>query len=173
MSITKITIDDVSITAEKWIISITETHDDAELHPPVRMVLPTDVMMWRAAEYNLPTTDMDTLVDIMVCEQYVHMDHYQSEVGLFNAPDIKTAREEYLKAIAAVKLKYRISTRGAKHPLNAVRTDAKYNPGAMAMMGMDVLMIRHNSGVEELPESVHTIFNRVREASEVNDGGVR
>jgi hypothetical protein len=136
----------------------------------VKLLAPLDTMEWRAAEYNLDPSDINTLIDILVCEQYVQQDFFQSGNSLFNAPDIETARAAYLSEIARIKLLYRVSTRGKEHPLNVIREKVEFNSGVMAVKAMETLLLRHDKGSQVLDPAVHTVLSRFRDNLRFEDG---
>lgn len=73
---------------------------------------PKDIFEWRAAEYDIDPTDMDTLVDIVLSEPYLEDSDYTPGEGLFDAPDLTIAREAHKARCARGKLRGRITTRG-------------------------------------------------------------
>jgi hypothetical protein len=136
----------------------------------VKLMAPLDTMEWRAAEYNLEIHDINTLIDIMVCEQYIQQGFFESENSLFNAPDIETARVTYLAEITRIKLLYRVSTRGKTNPLNTVREKVEFNSGVMAVKAMETLLLRHEKGSQVLDPAVHTVLSRFRDNLRFEDG---
>jgi hypothetical protein len=125
-------------------------------------------MDWRAAEYNIPPTDIDTLVDILVLEQYIAPEFFNGPNSLFNAPTIAEARAAYVAEIVRLKLLYRVSTRTKDHPLAVVRqAHIPSEPIDMAYKGMTVLFNRHMSGAEQLDPAVATVLSNFRDAVQV------
>lgn len=163
----KITITDVEKDDKqsRWVISWTETDNEGN-EKPVKLAMPLDMLEWRAAEYNIDPSDMNTLIDIAVCETYVPQAFYESPEGLFNAPDITTAREAYLKQIAKVKLDYRVSTRAKGSPLELIKSTHTHDSARMAYKGLNTLLIRHEIGAQELDPAVHSVLLRFREAAQ-------
>lgn len=159
----KVVIDNVRKTDTSWEIYSTQTYKDGSTRPHVTW-LPIDVFEYRAAEYNIPISDIDKLIDIVMCERFLTHDVFDAPEGLYNAPDIQTAREHMLSEIAKVKLKYRVSTRGATHPLNAVRRQVSTTPVSMAVKGLETVLLRHMQGAQELDEHVLTVLNHFRAA---------
>ncbi|GAA1281580.1 hypothetical protein [Saccharothrix xinjiangensis] len=74
-------------------------------------VFPVDILEWRAAEYGFDPADIDTLLDIVLCEPYLTAQDWAMGAGLIDAPDIATARRDHVARCAAAKLRNRISTR--------------------------------------------------------------
>ena len=160
---TKVVIDEVKKTEEYWELHSTQTYADGSTRPHVTF-LPPETFEYRAAEYNIPLSEIDTLVDIVVCERFLGREVYDAEEGLYNAPDIKTAREHMLTNIARVKLKHRVSTRGPDHPLNAIRRQVSTTPASMAVKGLETVLLRHMQGAQELDEHVLAVLNHFRAA---------
>lgn len=73
---------------------------------------PKDIFEWRAAEYDIDPTDMDTLVDIVLSEPFLNDSDYTAGETLHDAPDLTTAREAHKSRCARGKLRGRITTRG-------------------------------------------------------------
>jgi hypothetical protein len=167
----RIIITDASKDEElnRWMIRWEEHRDDGFIQP-VSLAIPLDTMEWRAAEYNIPASDINTLIDIVICERYLPPAVIEGENGLFNAPDIATARETYLAAIAEVKMKYRISTRVKGGPLDVVRSLADHNPERLAIKGMNVILARHNRGSQKLDPAVHSVLASIQELLVVTEG---
>lgn len=154
----------------RWEIRWEEHHDDGSIQP-VGLVTPLDTMEWRAAEYNIPANDINTLIDVMICERYMGPEVVSNEdTGLFNAPDIETARVAYLAKVAEIKLKYRITTRTKGGPLDTVRSLAEHDAERMAVKGLHVLLARHNNGAQVLDPAVHTVLASIQEHLVVVEG---
>ena len=73
---------------------------------------PKDIFEWRAAEYGIDPTDMDTLIDIVLSEPFLGDSDYLPGETLYDAPDIDTARNAHKSRCARGKLRGRITTRG-------------------------------------------------------------
>lgn len=151
----KIEILDVTSDDSKWHIIYEETADDGAVKK-VKLVAPLDMMEWRAAEYNLNPNNIDQLIDIILCEQYIPQSHFESDKGLFKVGDIAEARAEYLRLIAEIKWHYRLTTRRKDSPVSYIRNRAIHNPSAIALKGANVMLQRHVQGAEKLPE--HTLM---------------
>lgn len=74
--------------------------------------MPKDIFEWRAAEYGIDPTDMDTLIDIVLSEPFLEDSDYAEGESLFDADDITTARLAHKSRCARGKLRGRITTRG-------------------------------------------------------------
>lgn len=155
-----------------WKISYHEEGEGAEENKIV-LLAPFSMMDWRAAEYNIPPTDIDTLIDIMMLEQYISVDFFNGPNSLFNAPSIEIARTAYLAEIVRLKLLYRVSTRTKNHPLAAVRdSHTPSDPLDMAHKGMTVLFNRQFTGAEQLDPAVATVLSNFRDALQIQQGKV-
>ena len=73
---------------------------------------PKDIFEWRAAEYDIDPSDMDTLIDIVLAEPFLEDGDFTAGEGLFDAPDLETAREAHKARCARGKLRGRVATRG-------------------------------------------------------------
>ncbi|ANZ35261.1 hypothetical protein BBK82_03400 [Lentzea guizhouensis] len=140
-----------------------EHHDDQPKPAVVVNVLPYEMPIWRAAEYGIDPGDLNTLVDIMLCERYVDPSVMQPEnIALFNKPTIAEAREEFLGHIVATKLKYRMSTRNAE--MNKIRQETTVHPADLALKTMGVILHRHTTGVQKLDPDVAKAFQYMQVA---------
>ena len=147
----------------RWEIRWEEHRDDGTIQP-VGLATPIDTMEWRAAEYNIPASDINTLIDVMICERYMGPEVVgDPDTGLFTAPDIETARVAYLAKVAEIKLKYRLSTRIKGGPLDVVRSQADHDPERLAVKGMHVVLARHNNGAQVLDPAVHAVLASIQE----------
>jgi hypothetical protein len=133
----RITYDDeVQQSGDRWLIAATMT-DDSGLMPTIRrhlLVIPTDTMEWRAAEYDIDPTDTATLLDIVLAEMSMtEADWSDGGTFLATAPDIETARVDHVARCARVKLRHRVSTRRGGSPLAAVVQRSPLNAEAIAV----------------------------------------
>lgn len=69
-----------------------------------RQTFPVDTLEWRAAEYGIDPTDLDTLLDMVLSEPFLDSDPDDSALSLFEAPDISRARVHHLKKVAQVQV---------------------------------------------------------------------
>lgn len=123
-------------------------------------VFPKSTLEWRAAEYDFGPGDIDTLLDVVMHEQFVHSPGGEIEdpaarqgmlspalessgttrkgdlvpTDLFNAPTIQQAREAHLARIEHAK-----ATRGrvrppakGPDPLDRIRTEHGITPAGIA-----------------------------------------
>lgn len=67
-------------------------------------VFPVDTPEWRAAEYDLDPSDMDTLLEIVLAEPHLDPDPDDSTLSLFDADTIEKARDHHLKKVRKVKV---------------------------------------------------------------------
>lgn len=156
----KITIEDVRQERGHWEIPYTLTQDDG-MEEKVLLVVAYDTLEWRAAEYNIPVTDLDTLVDIIVCEQFIEQEHFEGEKSLFKAATVDEAREEYLRKIAEIKLKYRVSTRGKSHPLQKLKNGVVFDPARVAIKGAAVILEREKTAGAPIDPHVKTVLKSI------------
>lgn len=69
-----------------------------------RHTFPTDTMEWRAAEYGLDPSDVDTLLEIVLAEPHLDPDPDDATRSLFAAATIEEARDHHLKKIRKIKV---------------------------------------------------------------------
>lgn len=116
-----------------WSVVVTRIEDDGIVTTGVH-VFPTDTLEWRAAEYGIDPSDVDTLMDIILAEPYLTDQHWATGSQLHDADTIDQARADHIARCAAVKLAHRMSTRGkAAEPLRAVRERHEMHPEALEM----------------------------------------
>jgi hypothetical protein len=118
-------------TAGHWVVAVQRIHDDGSVEEGVH-VFPADVLEWRAAEYDIDPSDVDTLLDIVLAEPYLTDGHWQAGSQLHDADTVEQARADHLARCAKAKLACRMSTRGkAAEPLRAVREQHAMHPEAL------------------------------------------
>lgn len=114
----KRTILEVQDWGDKWQVvyiveHVPETPEDGEVWAEQSgHCFPKDIFEWRAAEYGIDPTDMDTLIDIVLSEPFLQDDDYVIGEGLHDAPSVEIAREAHKSRCAKGKLRGRITTRG-------------------------------------------------------------
>jgi hypothetical protein len=165
MALTRVVVQSVTYREKPpcWEIVVHEHHDDRPDPAVVINVLPYEMPIWRAAEYGIDPGDLNTLVDIMLCERYADPAAMQPHtIPLFNRPTIAEAREEFLALIVATKLKYRISTRNAE--MNKIRQSTTVEPADLALKTMGVILHRHQSGTQVLDPDVAKAFQYMQVA---------
>lgn len=115
----KRTILDVQDWIDKWQIVYIIEHvpepDDADQQTWAEQgghCFPKDIFEWRAAEYGIDPSDMDTLIDIVLSEPFLVESDYSSGESLHDAPSIAAARTAHLARCVQGKLRGRITTRG-------------------------------------------------------------
>jgi hypothetical protein len=151
----KIEFTDAVDDGRHWIVHrrITRTENGGE--PVVEEgihVFPHDALEWRAAEYGIDPSDVDTLMDIVLAEPYITSEDYEPGTTLYDAPSIQDAREAHLSRCAKVKLVHRMSTRGKNQPhVQRVKDNALMHPEAVEIKRDLVTqgreMIRHHNTV--------------------------
>ena len=173
----KVTIDNVTLSDDKtvWEILVTQTHD-SEAYPSVevKIIIPVDLIAWRVAEYGLDPADVDTLIDVMICERYLPPEKMQPHnVPLWNESTISNARAKYMDMITQTKLKYRISTREKDNPLNTVREGtAELHPADIGLKALGVIMHRHRSKKQELDPDVFRAITYLEKAAAMQNQAV-
>lgn len=115
-----------------WVIDRVTTLDDGSKELGV-YVMPLDTLEWRAAEYGIDPSDVDTLMDVVLAEHHLTPEEHGHVPVLFTADTVDEARRAHLAACAAAKLRCRISTRGSDHVLNRVKTGSPMHPDAINM----------------------------------------
>lgn len=152
--VTKVVVDAVEQVVQNgmtvWRIRCTRTHEDGTELPTMH-VLPVDALEWRAAEYGIDPTDLDTLVDIVLAEPFLNQRDFPSGEALWDAPTVEDAKTAHVARCARAKLAVRMSTRGKGHPLNEIKKRPNIDPVRMAVKTIDVAVSRHHEGVEILP----------------------
>lgn len=161
----KIEIFNTQLREGNWLIDYTLTEDDGEVKK-VRLVTPMDALEWRAAEYNIDPADIDTLIDIIVCEQFLPQSFYDSKDGLYNAPNVDHARRRYIEEIAKIKLHYRVSTRKSDCPLNVIRRNRVSNPMDLAIKGAAVILERERKVGNQVDPHTKTVLSNLMKGFE-------
>ena len=116
-----------------WVVEVTQTEDDGTVTTGTH-TFPTDTLEWRAAEYGIDPSDVDTLMDIVLAEPYLTEEHWQTGSRLHDADTVGQARADHIARCAKVKLAHRMSTRGkAAVPLQAVRERHDMHPEALEL----------------------------------------
>lgn len=132
----------------------------------VIIIRPIDSFAWRAAEYGIPRDDLNTLIDIVVCEGYISRQWWHDGPNLWNADTVEIARKRYLAEIVRIKLALRLSTRpsGKKpHPADPMRVLTDLHPADLALKSMQVILHRHREGVQSQdPHVAQALVNMER-----------
>jgi hypothetical protein len=81
-----------------WLI---ETSVDGSAVPSHAHRFPHEALHWRAAEYGIDPSDFDTLLEVVLCEPQMSLQH-TDPAFLYNT-DEKAAREAHLKRVADVR----------------------------------------------------------------------
>ena len=84
---------------------------------------PDTALTWRAAEYDIDPSDVDTLLDIVLNELHIRPEEIEQGTTLADAPDTETAKQAHLRRCARVKLRHRLSTRENKSVRRAKAAD--------------------------------------------------
>lgn len=107
MRITKDRVERASLDGQPvWLVYGTKTLPDGTQRP-CGHCLPANALEIRAAEYGIDHKDIETLLDVVIWEPYLHhlndgVDHDHPQF-VWNAETIDEAREHHLKRVAAVK----------------------------------------------------------------------
>jgi hypothetical protein len=125
--------------------------------------IPYYAALARAAEYGIDPDDINTLMDVLVCEPYIPRGWWEGPDNLWAAGSIQEAREKYLAEIARVKFKHRLSTRrtaeaaagnAPEHPLDGLRRGYTWKPADVALRSMGVILFRHRKEAQVLDPDV-------------------
>jgi hypothetical protein len=109
------------------------TDDAGVVHEGIH-AFPYDTLEWRAAEYDIDPSDVDTLMDIVLAEPYLTVEDWQTGSRLHDADTIEQARVDHIARCARVKLAHRISTRGrVADALRPARENHHMDPAAIAI----------------------------------------
>lgn len=141
----------------RWNVRLNKTLDDGTVEEGCH-VMPTDIMEWRAAEYGIDPTDVDTLLDIVLAEPYLTAEDWAVGTRLIDAPDIATARADHIARCARAKLRHRMSTRPSKaapdHPLEVIRRNHRIDPDVIAVKAEYVSRMRLDVAAEAVRSTV-------------------
>lgn len=121
----------------RYCVYLRKTHEDGTVDEGIH-IFPKDILEWRAAEYGINPSDVDTLLDIVIAEPYLTPEDWTSGPQLYDeSVTVEQAREAHLARCARVKLLHRISTRAGKgspgSPLQYVRDTHEMHPEALAL----------------------------------------
>lgn len=103
-----------------WLI---EMSTDGKLVPTHGHGFPHSSLHWRAAEYGIDPHDLDTLLDVVLCEPHMNVRH-TDPMFLYNT-DEETARNAHLARVADVRTRVMHADPGSL--LN--RIGQAYDPG--------------------------------------------
>lgn len=114
---------EVLLQGEHWFVRTLKMMDSGEEEESCH-TLPLDTMEWRAAEYGIDPSDVETLLDIVLVEPYLTPGEWSEGFRLGDAPTIEVARQDHIARIAKAKLRLRISTRKIDPEARAARSEA-------------------------------------------------
>lgn len=144
----RITHTEISKNDRNWTAITRHTYDDGTSQDSCH-IFPLDTMEWRAAEYSIDPSDVDTLLDIVLAEPYLTSEDWATGYQLHDAPDIATARTDHIARCARVKLRHRISTRGAgREHLAQVRNESWMNDEVLAVKREHVAQLRQQHAAQ-------------------------
>lgn len=101
---------------------------------------PVDTLEWRAAEYGIDPTDLDTLLDIVIHEPFLG-DPDRPDLALHEAPTVEEARAYHLERIQKIKDKSK-KVKAADPVREQVKGLAVMNPEAIQIKAKMVGKIR-------------------------------
>jgi hypothetical protein len=112
-----------------WIVTGSITDDTGKTLPYLHQ-FPCDTLEWRAAEYAIDPTDVDTLLDIVMAEPFLTPGDWASGKHIYNHPDadLATVRADHIARCGAVAGRAKLVTRpdgkqpGKPHPLDPIRS---------------------------------------------------
>ncbi len=155
-------------SAGHWVVAVQRLHDDGTVQDGVH-VFPADILEWRAAEYDVDPADTTTLLDIVLAEPYLTEEDHNTGSRLHDVGTVDGARADHLARCAKVKLRHRMTTRGAKHPLDKIRREAVLHPDALAIKRELVRRSREEhrrqSTVDPEQARLSALRDRLRESS--------
>ena len=106
---------------DRFRVMLRKTMDDGSVEEGSH-IFPKDILEWRAAEYGIDPSDVDTLLDIVITEPYLSAEDWVGPKLYDEGVTTEEARAAHLARCAKVKLTHRVSTRARKDsPLQHVR----------------------------------------------------
>lgn len=141
-----ITHDKATRQGDWWLVETTITADDGTTSRMLHR-FPAETMEWRAAEYGIDPTDVETLLGIVMVEPWLTPDDWAAGSQLYDGTaDVATAQKDHLKRCAAAKKRTNITTRPATpkaaHPLDPIRADHGIDLEVVALKTEHVRRIR-------------------------------
>lgn len=131
-----------------WCVATTLIMDGQE--KKINHFFPDEAILFRAAEYHISPKDIDTILDIILHENYITLDEIDPRTTVYGEAGVDETRQAHIGRCARVKLRHRTSTRSNKsvlmkkaadpndpttladveadHPLHPIRTHMADNP---------------------------------------------
>ncbi|MFI5687909.1 hypothetical protein [Streptomyces sp. NPDC051636] len=120
-------------------------------------VFPKATLEWRAAEYGIDPTDVDTLLDVVLHEPF--LDDEEAAANLFTAPSTVDARIGHLDRISACKReRERIILDGKNGALDVIRSRPGITAEGLRVKRELVDVYRWNRRYGGLPVSALSIL---------------
>lgn len=138
----KRTIVKVENWGERWQVvyaleHVPETPEEVGYVEQSGHCFPKDIFEWRAAEYDIDPSDMDTLLDIVLAEPFLTEADYSEGETLRDAPTLEEARQAHVARCSQGKLRGRVTTRGKiSQPgglLYRIKTESFMDPEALSL----------------------------------------
>jgi hypothetical protein len=154
-----------------WLVAKVLTHDDGRSERQA-MFFPPDTLEWRAAEYGIDHTDIDTLLKIVLYEPHLdpleQPDHVHP-MTLHNAPSVRHAREFHLQRVADAAARHPVTV--AAHPsmadrdvLHEIRTHSPLHPSVIAAKAAFIAQARDTERGRRLLNTVEPHHTELPEA---------
>lgn len=142
----------------RWAWQIVKlVEDDAGTTKKYLHVIDPVMLHLRAAEYDIDPRDIDTLLDLILCEPHFTPaeDDPQSPDFLFNAPTVAHARTVRMETAKAVKARIGLETQdatGKGHPLDVIRRGHEVHD---ELHGMFVEIVRQQRARAKRAKTAH------------------
>lgn len=121
-----------------------EVTDDGGTTLLGRRMMPVDALEWRAAEYGIPPEDLDTLLDVVIYENFLG-EPDRPDLMLHDAPTIEDAREYHLARVKAAKDSAKKVKADADDPVRGrIKELVVMNPEAIELKKSRVKRIRED-----------------------------
>ena len=109
---------------ERLMLATEITHDDGTVDR-IAHVLPVDILETRAAEYSIDPADIDTLLEIVLYENYLPPQEPDDPTALHNAETIQEARDALITRVRTLRGAGKIEGRLGQSELKAAGPRAK------------------------------------------------
>jgi len=110
--------------SQAWVLALDVTDASTGVTTRTAMVVPTDALEWRIAEYELDDLEDDEVWEMILREPFSALPKMDDEAGLALAPTIAEARDVYVGQIRASKGKGQLR-RAKKTPTKPAGKGAK------------------------------------------------
>ena len=109
---------------ERLMLATEITHDDGTVDK-IAHALPVDILETRAAEYGIDPTDTDTLLEIVLYENYLPPQEPDDPTTLYNAETVQEARDALITRVRTLRGAGKIEGRLGQSELKAAGPRAK------------------------------------------------